>query len=119
MKNQEIEIKKYTIDSKTAEKLRNHVGKWVKVTIKDYNYISYIKVLSVKKELDAIQYSLIFQEHFQDNSTKADSFEISDKKSYLCMGKENKFQFLKEFPVSLKKKWLKLLEKQFMTIQKF
>lgn len=119
MKNQEIEIKPYTIDSKTAEKLRNHVGKWVKVTIKGYNYVSYIKVLSVKKELDAIQYSVIFQEHFQDNSTKADSFEMSDKKSYLCMGEENKFQFLKEFPVSLKKKWLNLLEKQFMTIQRF
>ena len=112
-----IELKPYTIDAKTADKLKKHVGKWVKIVVSGYNFVTYAKVLGVKKELDAIRISKAFQEHYQDGATKPDFYSYIDKKTYLCMGEVNKFTFLKEFPESLKRKSLKRLDKDIAFIK--
>lgn len=109
-----------------VKKISAHKNKWVKVVIKDYNFVSYFKVLDCKfnkselidgdnNSVDnvCITYSKGIAVHKQNDSTKPDYINFSNKKDKFITGNYDNMSvsFLKEYPKNVINKWVKKLEK--------
>lgn len=109
-----------------VKKISAHKNKWVKVVIKDYNFVSYFKVLDCKfnkselidgdnNSVDnvCITYSKGIAVHKQNDSTKPDYINFSNKKEKFITGNYDNMSvsFLKEYPKNVINKWVKKLEK--------
>ena len=109
-----------------VKKISAHKNKWVKVVIKDYNFVSYFKVLDCKfnkselidgdnNSVDnvCITYSKGIAVHKQSDSTKPDYINFSNKKDKFITGNYDNMSvsFLKEYPKNVINKWVKKLEK--------
>ena len=109
-----------------VKQISAHKDKWVKVVIKDYNFVSYFKVLDCKfnkselidgdnNSVDnvCITYSKGIAVHKQNDSTKPDYINFSNKKVKFITGNYDNMSvsFLKEYPKNVINKWVKKLEK--------
>lgn len=117
-----------------VKKIDAYKDKWIKVVIKDYNFISYFKVLNCKfnKSLFVndvpdsysvdnvcITYSKGIAVHKQNDNTKPDYINFSNKKDKFITGNYDNMSvsFLKECPRNVINKWTKKLEKDLNTLK--
>lgn len=115
-----------------VKKISAYKNKWVKVVIKDYNFVSYFKVLDCKfnkselidrdnNSVDnvCITYSKGIAVHKQNDSTKPDYINFSNKKDKFITGNYDNMSvsFLKEYPKNVINKWVKKLEKDLNTLK--
>lgn len=117
-----------------VKKISDYKDKWIKVVIKDYNFVSYFKVLDCKfnksELIDVdnnnisidnvcITYSKGISVHKQNDSTKPDYINFSNKKDKFVTGSYDSMSvsFLKEYPKNVINKWAKKLEKDLNTLK--
>lgn len=109
-----------------VKQISAHKDKWVKIKIEGYCFVSYFKVLDCKfnksKLIDGdnnsvdnvcITYSKGIAVHKQNDSTKPDYINFSNKKGKFITGNYDNMSvsFLKEYPKNVINKWVKKLEK--------
>jgi hypothetical protein len=114
-----------------VKKIADYKNKWIKVVIKDYNFVSYFKVLDCKfnkselidknNTVDnvCITYSKGIAVHKQSDNTKPDYVNFSNKKDKFITGSYDSMSvfFLKEYPKNVINRWVKKLEKDLNTLK--